>query len=123
MRAITSNYINLGYFTLNQTIKNFVCVEATSRGAKDGSTFLMNILHNIWRQRDPVLFNIGVKAFVAPFYPVDFFDFIIIMQTHEKFSNDNIQARTESSASYDANFRVFRIAQNVSSGTRLDEFD
>ena len=121
MCAIASNYIDLGYFTLDKTIEYFISVKATPWGTEDSSALLMNVLYNVWSKWDPVLFNIGVKALVAPFYAVDIFNFVVVVQTHEKFPDDDIQARTESSTSDDANLSVLRVAQDVSSGPCFDE--
>ena len=62
MRAIPSNNVNLGNFTLNKAIEYFVSVETTSRGTENGATLLMNVLDNVWCQFDPVFLNFGVKA-------------------------------------------------------------
>jgi len=123
MRAIPSNYVNLGNFTLNKAVEYFVSVETTSGGTKDCTALLMNVLDYVCCQFDPVLLNFGVKALVPPFYSENVLNLVVVVETHEQLPNYHIQAGTKSSASNYAYFSVLWVAQNVSSGSCLDKFD
>lgn len=66
----------------------------------------MDVLYNFGCEFDPVVFDVSVAAFVAPFDSISFFDFIVIMQAHDELSDDDIETGTEATASHNASFRL-----------------
>jgi len=93
MCTISTNYIDVIYTLLLKTIEYFVSIEASPGRSKNCTTFSVNVLYKFWRKFDPVILNISVKALVAPLDPKDIFDFVVVIQSHEKFSDHNVKTR------------------------------
>lgn len=123
MGAVASNDVDLSDLLSYKGVENLVDAadQATPRGAQDRTAFLVDILYQVGRERDPSI--LGVETFVSPLNAEDFLNLVIVMQCHEQFANHDVQTRTETSTRHDANLRFGRLVEDVGPRASLDELD
>jgi len=84
----------------------------------------MDALDNLRCHFDPiVVLTFRVKTFVPKWNSIDFLNFIIKPQTHDDLSNNNIEARAQSTTGCNACFDIFNIVEDVLAWACLDKLD
>ena len=73
-------------------------VEAATGGAEDGASEVLDAVHSLRVERDPVLREFLVKAPVAPLDSPDLPDFVVIVEAVHEGSDNHVQARAQAAA-------------------------
>lgn len=91
MGAISADNVDLSYFLLLETVEDFVSIKASPRGSKNRATFFVNVFDKFRCKFYPIILNVSVKALITPFDSEDIFDFVVVVKSHEKFSDHNVK--------------------------------
>lgn len=123
VRAITANNVDLVHALLHETIQHLVSIKAATARPQDRPSLLVDVLDTFRRQLDPIVCDIGVDALVAPLDPVDLAHLVAVVQSHDKFADDDIETGAESSTGQNHCLGLSWVVEELLSGTRLDKFD
>ena len=121
--AVTAYDVDLSDLFGKERIQDLICIESTSGRSKDRTAFLMNVLHHIRRESNPIMIHVSIKTFVAPLDTVDLLHLVVVVKAHEQFADHHIEARTKTTTSHDTNFCLLSIAEDVGSWTSLNELN
>lgn len=80
----------------------------------------MDVADDIRSQLDPVLLNVRVNAFEAPFDSVNLRHVIAVMQCHDELSDHDVEPGAQAATSDDDRLSFPSIEKDILSGTSLD---
>ena len=67
MGSISTDDVKLSNTFILQSFQHFLGVEATSRRSKDGTTQILNAMHLVYIELDPIVRKVFVEPSVTPF--------------------------------------------------------
>ena len=74
-------------------------------------------------QLEPIVLYVSVASLVAPFDPIDLFHLVVVIEAHDDFADDHVEARTQTTARHDCHFRLSRITEQGFARTSFDKLD
>ena len=60
----------------------------------------MNLCNIIWIERNPVILNVSIDAFVTPLDTIDLFYLVVKVETHNKLTNNHVQTWAKTTTSH-----------------------
>ena len=92
--AFSAEDVDLVDVLFGEFVDDHVSIKLVARGSEEGASFAMDVLDKLRGQLAPV----GVDAVEAVEHAVDLRDLVVVLESHNKLSDDDIHAGAEASA-------------------------
>src|SRR5215470_1413116 len=92
-------------------------VDRTTRGAKDCSAVVVNLIHKLRCEPYRLRAARWIKTLIAVLKPEDFCHSVRMMESEKKRADHVVQTWTEAAARYDPRTRLFRIEKQLRPGS------